>query len=199
MPDEDLESMYLETVSIKNYRSIEAVELSRFGGLNILIGKNNAGKSNILNAVYAVFTCIRGGRVVVPHPLISNELNFFSKNTSDPIEIRLEFSLALAERDILLRDIASEAPHVKNALDGLDPSLRLAITLRVTLDLSPFLTQAVKTQNPFKGELSHGIVEKDIHQGVQAGGGPAVGARGIVGRGSSRSGSEPERAAPLAA
>jgi TrwC relaxase len=31
------------------------------------------------------------------------------------------------------------------------------------VDLSPFLTQAVKTQNPFKGELSHGVVEKDIH------------------------------------
>jgi hypothetical protein len=30
------------------------------------------------------------------------------------------------------------------------------------VDLSPFLTQAVKTQNPFKGELSHGVVEKDI-------------------------------------
>ncbi len=31
------------------------------------------------------------------------------------------------------------------------------------VDLSPFLTQAVKTQNPFKGELSHGVVEKDFH------------------------------------
>jgi hypothetical protein len=26
------------------------------------------------------------------------------------------------------------------------------------LDLSPFLTQTVKTQNPFKGELSHGDI-----------------------------------------
>ncbi len=30
------------------------------------------------------------------------------------------------------------------------------------LDLSPFLTQAAKTQNPFKGELSHGVVETDM-------------------------------------
>ena len=34
------------------------------------------------------------------------------------------------------------------------------------LDLPPFLTQPVKTQNPSKGELSHGAVEKDVHQGV---------------------------------
>ena len=38
--------------------------------------------------------------------------------------------------------------------------------LQIDLDLPPFLTQPVKTQNPFKGELSHGVVEKDIHQGV---------------------------------
>jgi hypothetical protein len=31
------------------------------------------------------------------------------------------------------------------------------------MDLSPFLTQPVKTQNPSKGELSHGVVEKDVH------------------------------------
>ena len=32
------------------------------------------------------------------------------------------------------------------------------------LDLSPFLTQAVKTQNPFKGELSHEFLEKIYNQ-----------------------------------
>ena len=37
------------------------------------------------------------------------------------------------------------------------------------MDLPPFLTQPVKTQNPLKGRVSHGVVEKDVHQGVQAG------------------------------
>src|SRR5579871_3576939 len=68
-----------------------------------------------------------------------------------------------------------------------------------TLDLSPFLTQAVKTQNPFKGELSHGVVEKDVHQGVQAGRSAAAGARSFDRRGGTSVGSERKRAAPLAA
>src|SRR5579883_1135854 len=38
-----------------------------------------------------------------------------------------------------------------------------------------FLRQPVRTQNPSKGELSHGVVEKDLHQGVQAGRSPASG------------------------
>lgn len=123
--------MFLESASIKNFRSIEEIHLAHCGGLNILIGKNNAGKSNILSAIHVVFSCVKGGRIVVPRPPIGNELNFFNGNTADPIEITLKFSLAASERDVLLRDIGSEAPHVKNALDGLDPALRLSITLTV--------------------------------------------------------------------
>src|SRR5271156_3536460 len=68
-----------------------------------------------------------------------------------------------------------------------------------SVDLPPFLTQPVKTQNPSKGELSHGVVEKDVHQGVQAGCGAAAGTREFDRRGSPRAGGESERAAPLAA
>src|SRR5215471_18659808 len=66
------------------------------------------------------------------------------------------------------------------------------------MDLSGDLRQPVKTQNPSKGELSHGIVEKDVHQGVQAGRSAAAGARGIDRGGGARAGSEPQRVAPLA-
>lgn len=46
------------------------------------------------------------------------------------------------------------------------------------LDLSPFLTQTVKTQNPLNGELSHGSVTQAVHQGVQAGRRTAAGIGG---------------------
>lgn len=42
------------------------------------------------------------------------------------------------------------------------------------MDLPPFLTQPVNTQDPSKGKLSHGVVEKDVHEGVQAGCGAAA-------------------------
>jgi TPR repeat protein len=67
------------------------------------------------------------------------------------------------------------------------------------VDLSPFLTQPVKTQNPSKGELSHGVVEKDVHEGVQAGCGAAAGTREFDRRGGAGAGGESQRPAPLAA
>src|SRR5436305_14490807 len=108
--------MLLQSASIRNFRSIEELQLSGCRGLNVLIGKNNAGKSNILAAIHAVFNCTRGGRVVVSRPSIASSLNFYNGNTKDPIIITLHFSLALAERDSLLREIASEVPHMKNAV-----------------------------------------------------------------------------------
>ena len=44
------------------------------------------------------------------------------------------------------------APEEEGKAVGLSPYYDLIV------DLPPFLTQPVKTQNPFKGELSHGVI-----------------------------------------
>src|SRR5450759_2714862 len=106
--------MKLDSVSIKGFRSIEASTLQACGQFNVLIGKNNSGKSNALSAIHAFFSSIQGGSVVTLQPLIGQELDFFNRNTASAIEITATFSLTLAERDALLRDIVSEAPQVKN-------------------------------------------------------------------------------------
>src|SRR5713101_5582055 len=98
----------------------------------------------------------------------------------------------------LLQDVTGDRTHAGGFSANHVSGLKL-IPERINVDLPPFLTQPVKTQNPFKGELSHGVVETDVHQGVQAGRGPAAGAGGFHRRGSPGAGSEPERAAPLAA
>lgn len=121
--------MKLETISIKRFRSIENTEVERCGGFNVLIGKNNSGKSNILSTIRTFFDCIEDGNVVTLRPPIGKEIDFFERKTELPIEITLTFRLALAERDALIRDIVTEASQMKNALDGLDPSLRLSVTV----------------------------------------------------------------------
>src|ERR1019366_7560078 len=65
------------------------------------------------------------------------------------------------------------------------------------LDLSPFLTQSVKTQNPLNGELSHGDLSQAVHSGVQVGRRSAAGVRGFIGRGDAGVGSQTESRGPL--
>ena len=98
----------------------------------MLIGKNNSGKSNILAAIDAFFSTIRDGNIVTLDPPLGKEIDFFRKETGCPIEIRLTFSLSLAERDALIQNIIAEAPQLKTAVEGIDPSLRLVISVTFT-------------------------------------------------------------------
>lgn len=43
--------MYISKISIKNFKSIHSIDLNLSKGKNVLVGKNNAGKSNILKAI----------------------------------------------------------------------------------------------------------------------------------------------------
>jgi len=44
--------MYLKSITINNYRSIQKARVDFEDGLNIIIGKNGAGKSNLLKYIY---------------------------------------------------------------------------------------------------------------------------------------------------
>lgn len=43
--------MYLEKVSLKNYKAIEKIELDLKPGINLLIGDNGAGKTSVLEGI----------------------------------------------------------------------------------------------------------------------------------------------------
>lgn len=46
--------MYISKVKIKNYRSIKDLTTNFNPGKNIIVGKNNSGKSNIIKAINIV-------------------------------------------------------------------------------------------------------------------------------------------------
>src|SRR5437667_91344 len=124
--------MKLETAEISNFRSIERVIFEEFGGFNVFIGKNNAGKSNILSSLHAFFQCLKEASVVTLSPPIGKEMDFFDKAPHHPIQITMFFSLTTEERDILIEDIALDAPQVKTAVSALNPTKSLAVTLTIT-------------------------------------------------------------------
>jgi putative ATP-dependent endonuclease of OLD family len=123
--------MKLEAVNIQNFRSIKSVTLEESGGFNVIIGKNNAGKSSILLAIDAFFKCLNKGQPIILNPPIGKSIDHHEKLLEEPIAISMFFKLLPLERDKLLQDIVSEAPQVKNAVDSIDPELRLAVTLEV--------------------------------------------------------------------
>jgi AAA15 family ATPase/GTPase len=83
--------MRLEQIHFKGFRSIQDVTLSQCGGFNVLIGKNNAGKSNVLLGINAFFECIRNGEPVNITPPIGRPIDYHGQLQS-PIELTLTFN-----------------------------------------------------------------------------------------------------------
>ena len=51
--------LYVESVSIRNFRGIESCDIELEPGLTLLVGRNNVGKSRLLSALHLAL----GGRV----------------------------------------------------------------------------------------------------------------------------------------
>jgi len=81
--------MYISRVIIKNYRSIKDLTLNFNSGKNVIVGKNNSGKSNIIKAIDIVL-----GESSPTYAKYNNitENDFYSKNseTSNKIMIFCE-------------------------------------------------------------------------------------------------------------
>ena len=130
--------MKLVRVQIKRFRSVEDAELVDCGNFNVLIGKNNSGKSNVMSSMSNFFKCVHDGDIVQLNPPGGLDLDFFNRDTAVPITTKLVFSLTESELDNLRADLASEAPQMKHAVETLAPYLRLAATVSITNRPSPF-------------------------------------------------------------
>src|SRR5260370_24854514 len=75
--------MYLEKLTVRNFRSfeIEQVHLSR--DLTIFVGENNGGKSNAIDAIRLMTTPLGGRREIYCE---STDIRFGSSNRSFEIE-----------------------------------------------------------------------------------------------------------------
>jgi putative ATP-dependent endonuclease of OLD family len=86
--------MQIQHLHIKNFRSLRDVELRDLENLNIFIGKNSSGKSNLLEALdlfFSDFSLVGGNTAGL------NQYYWFNKKTKDPIEFEIIFELSEEE------------------------------------------------------------------------------------------------------
>lgn len=130
--------MILKSAHITHLKSIDDLTLDNLGNFNVLIGKNNSGKSNILSAVDIFFQCVKKKHPITIATPVRKEIDFFQKNLTEPIRITLTFLLNNEEIKVLVHNINSEAPQMKNASDGLTNHHGLSITLVLTQPPKPY-------------------------------------------------------------
>lgn len=82
----------LDTITVKGYKSIAAIERLKLGAINVVIGPNGSGKSNFIG-LFAFLHAIRDGRLqdyVIKAGGADKMLHFGSKVTNQ-VQIRISF------------------------------------------------------------------------------------------------------------
>ena len=104
--------MKIESLTIKNYRSIKALRLDNLNPVNVFFGKNNVGKSNILRGLHLAFYSLKNAEIYLP------DVMFYRRNLYKPIEITVDL--------ILEKDFFNKA-RARDSLDKAIENLRSAI------------------------------------------------------------------------
>ncbi|MHA1594250.1 MAG: ATP-dependent nuclease [Candidatus Baldrarchaeia archaeon] len=120
--------MYIERIEVENFRGIRKTSIDGLRQLTILIGRNGAGKSSLLEALYLVSSCasIRDdirGEIKLDYLIsrrggrgdwnTSRDVLWYQMDTSQDIVIRLHVSGRPLEFHIFDRNISLSAPHLE--------------------------------------------------------------------------------------
>lgn len=151
---------YIDDFVIHNFRGIEKISIQNCSQINVLIGKNNIGKTSILESVFLL-----GGmsnpqlplnvnlfRGIVPQNVNNLSLLFYGLDVSNAISFTAHFTndyqreLKISPRRQMLTDLASIPGQVSMANSTL---------VGLTLDFSE--KYADKEQNVYKSSMTYEV------------------------------------------
>src|SRR5690242_17006774 len=111
--------MELKSVEVQQFRSAQDVSLNGLGPFNVLIGKNNAGKSTVLTGIDAFFRTLSDGDVISLDPPIGASVDYFDSDTTHSIRLGISFHLTEGELHELRTAIAAGTPQLEEAARSL--------------------------------------------------------------------------------
>jgi energy-coupling factor transporter ATP-binding protein EcfA2 len=128
--------MIIRSVQVRNFRSIDATGLAPCEDLNVLIGKNNAGKSNLLTAISLLLSHLKSGKISAPWRTQRPKSEFHQRGTHRPIRIAAEFVLSADVNKSLRERLTQEAPHLDRSIDQVGSHDSIVFILAGVLDES---------------------------------------------------------------
>jgi putative ATP-dependent endonuclease of the OLD family len=145
--------MKIQALYLRRYRSAACTSLEKCGGLNVLIGKNNAGKSNLLAAVELLLGHLKGGSIAGSWKTTRPEEEFTDRIATRPLQIGITLDFPAELNSELRRQLAVDAPQIEKAVDQIAD--RNTISVIVSGALMPY------TKTPFLFLSDAGIGDID--------------------------------------
>jgi predicted ATP-dependent endonuclease of OLD family len=111
--------MKIKNIKITKFRSIENAEIFNCGNLNIFIGKNNSGKSNILAAIELVKNHLSKSVIASKWTVNRSVDEFYNRESEKGLKIAIEFEIS-SEINIKLREnLQINFPNLERAISEL--------------------------------------------------------------------------------
>jgi len=108
---------------------VENSGLTACGGLNVLIGKNNAGKSNLLAAIELLLRHLKRGLAATILSSRRATEQFTDRDVTKPYRIAIEFDLP-SDVNVQLRErLSKEAPHLDRSIEQIKANSNIVFVL----------------------------------------------------------------------
>lgn len=111
--------MRIRGIHVRRYRSLARTSIRNCGPLNVFIGKNNSGKSNILSTITLVQSHLRRGTIAGAWDSSRAIDEFTDRETQAPLQIGIDFDLPKPLNEGLRERLKKEAPHLDVSIDQL--------------------------------------------------------------------------------
>ncbi|WP_262965892.1 AAA family ATPase [Methylobacter psychrophilus] len=110
----------LNSLNIKNFRSLEDFQVTKLGRVNLIVGKNNSGKSSVLEAL-RIYAGNANQELLEKIAQSHDEKHFLDKNLYDGLDTSLPYEDLFTHRAFP----EGESPIVIGEIDGTDTALKI--------------------------------------------------------------------------
>ena len=156
--------MRVSKVYMDHFLSLKGIFLQGLNDLNIIIGKNNAGKSNMAKGIHAFFTLLRNKLIVNENTPLNDKSYYYEHDTSQPITIAITFILNNEEAQLLFSDLQVEVPAAKEYWSGIENRNRITVTIKNVYFMNQYFSYLAEIAlgdvkyNPYTNEFEKNVV-----------------------------------------
>ncbi len=124
----------IRNLHIRNFRSLASTSMRDCGPLNVLIGKNNAGKSSALVAIPLIFEHLASGRIASPWRTDRHAEQYTHRDTDRLLQLGIELALSESVREALSDQLRVTAPHLGKSIEQLQTEDSVSFIFRFVYD-----------------------------------------------------------------
>jgi putative ATP-dependent endonuclease of OLD family len=121
--------MKIKTIRVCGFRSLEKATLSDCGRLNVLIGKNNSGKSNLLATIDLVHRHLLAATIAAHWPTPRPADEFTDRRSNQPLQIGVEFELPPELNTALRERLKTDAPLLEKSIEQIAGHNSLSVVI----------------------------------------------------------------------